>query len=241
MQEDSSDREPCKLLKEKEHSKPPILLRALKSTRFLTLFVIAALILAFTFLSDRQFDEILEALKELGILPFYIGIVIFPIFGAPITPFYLLAAAAFPLWQNIVFLAVSLFVHFLLAYYFATHLFRKTIQNLIAKSRFNLPTVKDNNHVQVAILVRLAPGLAVALKTYILGALGIRFSVFITVSWITTFLFSLFVLILGHNAMEGNWTGFIILAVVLVVLSIGVRLYFKKLQQRNSEAPEPNH
>jgi uncharacterized membrane protein YdjX (TVP38/TMEM64 family) len=204
-------------------------------TTVVLVLVVAALVIAFRSSPELEWEDVLETLESWGILPFYIGLIFLPLFGAPITPFYILAGAAFPLGQNVILLAVSLLIHFNLAYFFSAYLFRKPLLRLFSQTRFSLPTVRPHNHFTVALLVRLAPGVAVFIKSYVLGAIGIRYPVYISVSWVTTLVFSMVVLLLGKSLLEGDWGWFVVLLIAMFGLGFLAKWILQRLRRSHPE------
>lgn len=58
---------------------------------------------------------ILTTIQERGIISFYAAYIVLILIGVPSTPFYLLASAVFPLWQNLLFTALAISIHFIIA------------------------------------------------------------------------------------------------------------------------------
>jgi len=179
---------------------------------------------------------ILTTIQERGIISFYAAYIVLILIGVPSTPFYLLASAVFPLWQNLLFTALAISIHFIIAWWLSARILRQPFIRLLARRGIQVPSVTKENEWQVTFLIRFTPGLAMILKSYALGVAGVRLRVFMVVSFIGTYGFAAAFLTMGHSAMEGN-TGLLLggLALMVFLTALASMLKSKAKQRRNIE------
>ncbi len=179
------------------------------------LFLFLAL---FYLLPIFNLEAILGFFRELGLVGFYAGFVLLTLVGIPSTPFYLLGGAVFPLWQNLLGVAVAIVLHFAIAYWLSHKVLRKPIRRFLDRRGIRLPEVRPDNEMRVTLLVKFAPGFPMFLKSYILGVAGVSFRVFMVVSCFSTFVFATAFLTLGRSAMEGS-TGFLLGGIAILIFA----------------------
>jgi uncharacterized membrane protein YdjX (TVP38/TMEM64 family) len=191
----------------------------------------AILIALFSYARELPVNEFVGAIRDLGMLPFFVAMAILPVIGFPVTPFYLLAGATFGIWISLVGTALSQALNLVLAYWLARRYLSGLIKKLVKKAHYKVPTVPPKHFVNFTILVKITPGPPNFLKSFILGLARIPFWIFFIVSWPTTMGYAVGVIIFGDSLMDGDVSQAILGFSFMIVFLIGVKLaagYYNK-------------
>lgn len=161
--------------------------------------------------------------EDAGVLPFFLAMAIVPALGVPITPFFIVAGATFGVPIGLAGSAVALSANLLLCYWIARSGLRPWLGRLLARTRYSIPDFeKGDGALRFALLVKLAPGVPIFIKHYLLGMAGVPFWIYFGVSGLITGIYAVAFVVLGESLLEhdlGNSAG--ALAVLgLVALAI---------------------
>ncbi len=188
----------------------------------------------------------LDWIRDQGPLPFFLALAVLPAFGFPITPFFLVAGAAFGVWTGIIGSVISQALNLILCFWLATRYLHGFLERLIARTPYRIPQIRQENRLKVTLLIKITPGPPNFLKSYILGLAGIPFGMFFLVSLPTSVGYGIGIIVLGDSLLEGNIGQSIVGICILVSLLIGIRLLRehllrrKRLRERNEiETPSP--
>jgi len=185
------------------------------------------LLLAAYFLLPRvDLGGTLAWLRAAGPWLFYLAFALLTLIGLPSTPFFIIAGAAFPLWQNLAGATFGMLLHFLLAYLISSRWLRQSIRRLLDKRGMAPPEVEPGNEWKVALMIKFAPGVPMFIKSYLMGVAGIPLKVFMVVSMASTWIYALAVLTMGKSAMEGH-SGWFLGGVALLVFAAATWRFIK--------------
>jgi uncharacterized membrane protein YdjX (TVP38/TMEM64 family) len=92
------------------------------------------------------------------------------------------------------------------------------MERIIARTRFQVPEVKAENHVRFTVVVRLAPGVPSWTKTYLGGLARTPFLTFFWISWPISLAYAAVFILLGDAAFSRDWRELILAAVVVATL-----------------------
>lgn len=183
------------------------------------------------------------AIRSAGPGWFFAAFAILPAFGAPISLFTFTVAPTFApqigLGWVIVFSALCLSFNLAFSYWLARYALHPLIEALVKKLGYKLPRIAPDEHVSLAIMLRVVPGPPYAVQSYILGLAKVRFLPYMIVSFIGQMGWMLAAIFFGDALMKGGSgkTGFIALSLI-VALVIGTRMlrkrYAKKLPPMKS-------
>lgn len=195
--------------------------------------VLGFVLLAVVFFVPRlPVADMVESLRVLGPLPFYLVFAVLTLAGFPSTPFFVIGGAAFPLWQNMIFATLGMLLHFLLAHALAARWLRESIRRVLLRRGLEPPAVAPGNEWKVALMIKFAPGVPMFLKSYLMGVAGIPLKVFLVVSLPATWIYALALLTLGKSAMQGS-LGWFLGGLALLVFAAALWRYIKSRGQRS--------
>lgn len=181
----------------------------------------------FVVVRETPVDEVVEAIRDLGLIPFFVAMAVLPVIGFPVTPFYLLAGATFGVGVSLIFTALSQAANLFLAYWLARRYLRGPIEKLVEKMNYKIPQVAPKHYVNLTFWVKLTPGPPHFLKSFILGLARVPFGVFFLISWPTTMGFAVGVIIFGDSLADNDLSqailgGFLMLAFLIALKLIAI-------------------
>ena len=106
---------------------------------------------------------------------FFLLLAVLPVLGFPISVLQILAGVKFGFWAGISVNAVAMGVNLVGAHWVGSGFLRGRVTNLLSRTRFRLPEVRNNEQSVLGFLVPLLPG-SYALKNYlmVLGGVSLR-------------------------------------------------------------------
>ncbi|HEU5080126.1 MAG TPA: VTT domain-containing protein [Opitutaceae bacterium] len=141
-------------------------------------------------------------------MAFFIGMAILPAVGFPLLAFTLSAGPVFAPQLGMplvaVLVIVSLTVNVALTYWLARYAFRPMLESLIKRMGYSLPQVAADDHLSLAIIVRVTPGPPFFVQGYLLGLAKVPFWTYMIVSTLFAGAFSLAVLFFGESIVNGR-------------------------------------
>ncbi len=204
------------------------ILRRLPKIRFRqAIAIFAGLLLLwglFTVARETPVDEVVEAIRDLGLIPFFLAMAVLPVIGFPVTPFYLLAGVTFGVGTSLLFTALSQAVNLFIAYWLSRRFLRGVIEKLIRKTKYKIPEVAPKHYVNFTLLVKITPGPPNFLKSFILGLARIPFGIFFLISWPTTMGFAVGVIIFGDSLADRDASQAILGFVLMIAFLAGIKL-----------------
>jgi len=183
-----------------------------------------ALGLLAVFVRDLPVQEAVEAIRDLGPVPFFLAMAVLPVIGFPVTPFYLLAGATFGVLFSLVATGISQAINLTLAYWLARRYLRGVIEKLVAKANYKIPHIQPKNYVNFSLLVKITPGPPNFLKSFILGLARIPFGIFFIVSWPTTMGFAVGVIVFGDSLVDRNPVQAVVGIILMIAFLVGIKL-----------------
>lgn len=155
-----------------------------KVSRWITLCLVAGVVLVVVYLSFTGMTlESLLGVSSESIRWSFVGLmVVLPLFGFPISSFYVFAAVNFGFWEGVGLCATSLLANMSIGYVIGKYCFRAQVGKFVQRyPRFDLQT-KQRNAVRATILIRTVPGVPYFLQSYLLAAAGVPFVLYLVLS-----------------------------------------------------------
>ena len=209
------------------------------SLKLITLFVVAlaGAGAGFWWLKIHDFnvrasiDEGVNLLRNAGPLAFFTAMALLPAIGAPISAFTLTAGTAFAarlgLGGVLAAAGLAIAVNLALTYWLARYALRPWLEQMISRTKYRIPAVAPDEHAEIALLVRITPGPPFFLQSYLLGLAGVRFTTYLWISWVITFVYSTGFIVFGDAILHGKGKVAFIGLSIIVAVSLGVHLLRK--------------
>ena len=200
----------------------------------LTASIMSALLLVVILIWElyQHWPAFLAWKANAGVLPFFLGLTLLPLVGVPSTPLFVLAGVTFGLQTALVGCSLAIALNLLLSYWLARRWMHNWLARLLVRWNFKPPSVGADNKLTILLLVRTTPGLPSALRNYAAALIDVPFPVYMLVSWTTTLLYAVGLVVLGDSLSNASLAEAGI-AVALLAVVLGAILWFLKYQQKN--------
>ena len=162
---------------------------------------IAALIL-WDFIALWNWEAFFEWKRQVGYLPFFLGLALLPLLGVPTTPLFVIAGATFTPVAAIAGCGISIAVNLALSYWLANRWMRKGIRRLMRQWKIEWPDHDESQALRFLLLFRLTPGIPTFIKNYATAMSEVSFRLYLGVSWVITFLYALGFVIMGDSLVN---------------------------------------
>lgn len=171
--------------------------------------------------------------EEAGVLPFFLAMALLPALGVPITPFFIVAGATFGTFVGLTGSAIALSANLLLCYWIARSGLRPWLARLLARTRYEVPDFeKDDGALRFALLVKLAPGVPIFIKHYLLGMAGVPFWIYFAVSGAITGLYAGAFVVLGDSLLEHDLGNGALALAGLAAVALAIYLWRRHMATR---------
>lgn len=168
--------------------------------RVLAIVTIAAVLIAAWLAWDR---EAVLARLSAGPLAFFAAMAILPAFGAPLTPFTIVAGATFGRRLGLIGTWTALAANLVLCYALA-QLLRPWLASLLARFDYELPRFSPPKQgaVRFTLAVKAAPGVPAFVKNYGLGVAGVPFAAYFLLSMLITGFYATSLVVVGESLLS---------------------------------------
>lgn len=171
--------------------------------------------------------------EEAGVLPFFLAMAILPALGVPITPFFIVAGATFGVLIGLAGTAIALSTNLVLCYWIARSGLRPWLGRLLARTRYRIPDFKKGEGaLRFALLVKLAPGVPIFIKHYLLGMAGVPFWIYFGVSALITGIYAGAFVVLGESLLEHDLGTSAAAIAVLGLVALAIYLWRRRIAGR---------
>lgn len=176
--------------------------------------------------------EAVAYITELGPIPFFVSMAVLPAFGAPVTPWYLLAGPAFGLEVAIIGCVSAISANIALTYLAARWVVRPLAVQIVERAGYKVPVVRRENRWLVTTLIRFTPGPPFFIQSYVLGLANVPFSVYMLVSVPAASILGIGAIVFGESLLSGKSGGILVGGMLIVVAIVAIRLFRKNLQRK---------
>lgn len=168
--------------------------------RVLAIVTVAAVLLAAWLAWDR---EALLARLSSGPLAFFAAMAILPAFGAPLTPFTIVAGATFGRRLGLIGTWTAVAANLALCYALA-QLLRPRLAALLARFDYELPRFSPPKQgaVRFTLAVKATPGVPAFVKNYGLGVAGVPFTAYFVLSMLITGFYVTSLVVVGESLLS---------------------------------------
>lgn len=161
---------------------------------------------------------------------FVLAMSLLPVVGFPIAAFYLFAGATFGFWEGLGYCLISLAINMSLSYFVARYCLQDALTKLVEKTGYSLPKLSEVNEFRFTFLLRSVPGPPFPVQNYVLSLLGVRFSVYISISLLVQGVIAAGMVACGGALPDTITMGHVLVAMALISVLIGMKalLWFRK-------------
>jgi uncharacterized membrane protein YdjX (TVP38/TMEM64 family) len=180
--------------------------------------------------SAYDHEAVMAWLREAHPLPFFAAATLLPIFGVPISPFFILAGASFGRWPGLIGSELALAANLVICYWIARSGIRQWLVSLLQKFGHELPEFSESNKrtFRFILTVKLTPGPPQVVKNYTLGAARVPFNLFFGTSMLINGVYAALLVIVGESILSHQLSRALIAVAVVVVLAAAARWGLRK-------------
>lgn len=169
------------------------------------------------------------------------ALIICPLAGLPISPFYVLAGMKFGVLGGVLIASACLFVHLLLAYILSAWVCRGMILKWMKRRNpsSSLPSVPQKDEIKWILFLRIAPGIPMVVQNYTLGLARVQLMPYMVFSMLVQVVYAAAFILFGTAVFSGVM-GKAILGVagaiaLLILLNLAGRYVRRKFNIQNAE------
>jgi uncharacterized membrane protein YdjX (TVP38/TMEM64 family) len=170
-------------------------------------------------------DGVVAWMRHARPVPYFAVTALLFTVGAPITPFFIAAGAAFGVRVGLVGSLLALASSLSLNYWIARGRLRPWLESLLRRSGRELPDLGEagKHAVRFTVMVKLAPGIPAFLKSFVLAVAGVPFALYLALSMLITGTYAAALVVLGESLFEHDLTRALVpVAIVVVVAALGL-------------------
>jgi uncharacterized membrane protein YdjX (TVP38/TMEM64 family) len=188
----------------------------------LALSVLSVAVVLYLAWSLWDHEALTEWLRKAPPLPFFMAMALTPLVGVPVTPFFIMAGAAFGVLLAALGSLAALGVNLWITYVIARTM-RPTLASLFERMGYELPDFRaeQKGSLRFALAVKFAPGVPATAKNYALAVADIPASLYFGLSMLVTGAYGLCIVLLGDSlfAHDGGRVGVTIAVLVVLFLA----------------------
>lgn len=192
----------------------------------------AAAVVAWVVLREVDWPALVAQLKDRPLM-FFSALAVLPAFGAPMSPFYLGAGAAFPLPVAMGGTVAAMSVNMAVSYLLARWLVQPLIVRLARRLGYSVPQFRREHWWMATLLVRITPGPPFFMQHYLLALGRVPFGIYMAVSVPVCALMAAGAVAVGAGLTSGSVLHLFAALGVMAAIVIGVRLARGALQRRS--------
>ncbi len=200
---------------------------------------VAAVVMLLAYLAWSLWDHnaLTEWLQGAPPFPFFTVMALVPLFGVPITPFFIVAGAAFGTLLGAMGSLAAVGVNLGVSYLIARKL-RPVLDALVRSFGYDLPSfgAEQKGALRFALAVKFAPGVPAAVKNYGLAAAGIDAWLYFGLSMLVTGTYAVWIVLLGGSLFNHDGGGVVIEAATLGALLLGVWWWQRRRARKPASA-----
>ena len=185
-------------------------------------------------------DRVLGWFRAIGVGPFFAAMAILPAFGFPVLAFSLTAGPVFGpqigLGWVVAGVMVSLAINITLTYWLARYALRPLVEGIVRKLGYGLPQVRKDDHLGLALLVRIMPGPPFFVQSYLLGLAGVPFMTYLWVSWVVSSVYSVSLVVFGDSVMKGDAKVVFFAVSIFVAVAVAIKMVRRHLARKAAAA-----
>ncbi|MBS7456106.1 hypothetical protein [Coralloluteibacterium stylophorae] len=180
-------------------------------------------------------DAAQDLLRDLAPVPFFVAMAVLPALGVPITPFFIIAGMRFGVAGGLGGSAIALAANLVLCYWLAHSGLRPWLRRWLRRHQRTLPDYAGarTDAWRFALMVKLAPGVPLFAKHYLLGVARVPFPIYATCAFAISGIYGIAFVVLGESALDGDLGQALVAlaAVMLLVLGLG---WWRRRRERRS-------
>lgn len=181
-------------------------------------------------------EQGLALVRTAGPGVFFPAMAVLPAVGVPVLTFLLVAGPVFGerLGMGLV-LALSLgaiTLNIILSYFVAKYALHSLLERMLRRFGYELPKVEKGDATDLAIIVRVTPGIPFFVQNYLLGLAGVPFLRYLMISCLFSWSYAVGFVLFGDALLQGKGKIAMIAISLLIAATAATHLARKHYQKR---------
>jgi Uncharacterized conserved protein len=182
-------------------------------------------------------DEAMAWVRGLGAGWFFAAFAVLPAVGFPVSPFAFGAGSLFGpvlgLPLVLILSGLCMAVSMTISYGLARFVVRPWVWRLLAFLGYTIPEVPERRAGLFVFMVRITPGAPYVFQNLLLGVAGVRFTTYLTISWVVSTASIGLMIVFGDAVMKGQWRVALAALAGVVLVALAIKFARKKLGGRS--------
>ena len=182
------------------------------------------------------YDLGMALIRSAGPAAFFIAMALTPAVGVPLMAFSLTAGPVFSerlgLSWVIVLALLAATTNIVLTYFLARRALRPLLEKLMARLGYHLPRVRTDDEADLAIILRVTPGLPFFAQNYLLGLAGVSFRRYLFISCVIQWALNIAFILFGDALSHGKGKLALTALLLLLALTATTHLVRKHYERR---------
>ena len=178
-----------------------------------------------------NFDALIVYFETLHPAFFVIGLALLPLGPVPVSALWILAGMRFGPPAALLISAFCLFINLTLAYILSNKIFESQIGRFMDRWNKVIPHVAKEDQFNFSLLIRILPGNPLFVQNYLLGLVGIPFSLYIGFGLLIQMLYAAGFIYFGNFLFEGSFGGILFGVLILFALILASKIFSKHISK----------
>jgi uncharacterized membrane protein YdjX (TVP38/TMEM64 family) len=185
-------------------------------------------------------ERLLAVIREAGPWTYFVAMALLPAVAVPATVFTLTAGPVFgpklgmPLVVALSLLAIT--VNIVITYLLARRALRPFLEKLMTRLGYKLPEMDQGDYTDLAIVMRVTPGIPFFVQNYLLGLAGVPIVKYLVVSCLVSWTYTAGFVLFGDALLHGKGKIAMIAVSLLVVAAVATHWLRKRVAKKKAAA-----
>jgi uncharacterized membrane protein YdjX (TVP38/TMEM64 family) len=180
-------------------------------------------------------ERIMTVVRGAGPLAFFTAMALLPALGAPMLAFTLTVGSLFAermgMTTVVMLSLVANVVNFVVTYFLARRVLRPPLEWLIARLGYKLPQIEAGDASDLAIILRVTPGIPLCVQNYLLGLANVPFGKYLMWSCILSLPQTAGFVLFGDALLHGKG-GMLLTGGLLLVAAMAIAHFLRRHYSR---------
>ncbi|OHE72582.1 MAG: hypothetical protein A2007_05815 [Verrucomicrobia bacterium GWC2_42_7] len=176
----------------------------------------------------EKFHDFIHALAKRNPIFLLLAIGILPSFFVPSSILCILSGVIYGKTVGFIVSFLGLGINLVVTYGLAAFVVKKFVHKIVNYAGYNVPEVPSKDHISFITLIRVIPGIPLAIQSYILGLANVKFKPYFIISWIAEIFWVVGFVLMGGGIGKGHLTLAITGFLALLLLAFATKIFYKK-------------
>ena len=184
----------------------------------------------------KTLEQVMRVARESGPMVYFSAMAILPAMGVPVMAFLLPVGALFGpemgMGWVVLYSLVALAVNFIFSYLLARFFLHSIISTTLGRFGYKLPKIAESDTANLAVIIRVTPGIPFCVQNYLLGIARVPFVKFVVISCLISWSYATAYILFGDALLHGKAKVGILAVSIFVAAAAITRLARKHYSQK---------